>query len=231
MRSSCIDDTPRSNRMPSHLACPVTGFGQHALDPVVAGAHQHDPVAERCQPLAGDPQGVGVAVEADQPQAGQLGEEPLGVPAGAQGGVDEDGAGRRRRCCRVSAGVSSSTQRSSRTGTCPWSPGVAGCSAIASPPMKAPLHRGPCPRARTWRWGSTPGPVRAEATMHGRGRSAARSNDVAQSFIAGRGEVLFVGLLVVLPGLRRPRSPGSRPSRSPRSPWTGWRSGGGRPTT
>ncbi len=57
------------------------------------------------------------------------------------------------------------------------------------------------------------------------------SNDVAQSFIGGRGEVLFVGLLVVLPGLRRPRSPGSRPIRSPRTPWTGSRSGGGRPTT
>ena len=77
--------------MPSHFACPVTGFGEHALDAVVAGAHQHDPVAELCQPLAGDPQGVGVTVEPDQPQARQLGEEALGVPACAQGGVDEDG--------------------------------------------------------------------------------------------------------------------------------------------
>ena len=75
-----------------HLACPVTGFGEHALDPVVAGAHQHDPVTELRQPLACDPQGVGVAVEPDQPKARQLGEEALGVPTGPQCGVDEDGA-------------------------------------------------------------------------------------------------------------------------------------------
>ena len=52
-----------------------------------------DPVAERRQPLAGDPQRGGVAVQADQPQAGQFGEEALGVAAGAQGGVDQHGAG------------------------------------------------------------------------------------------------------------------------------------------
>ena len=36
---------------------------------------------------------VGVAVQPDQPQAGQFGEEALGVPAGTQGRVDEDRAG------------------------------------------------------------------------------------------------------------------------------------------
>ncbi|ORA37506.1 hypothetical protein BST20_13800 [Mycobacterium branderi] len=37
----------------------------------------------------------------------------------------------------------------------------------ASPRLRSPAHRGPCPRARTWRWGSTSGSVRAEATVHG----------------------------------------------------------------
>ena len=41
------------------------------------------------QPGAGDVQRGRVAVDADQPQSGQLGQEPLGVPAGTDGRVDE----------------------------------------------------------------------------------------------------------------------------------------------
>ena len=78
--------------MPSHSVCPITGFGQHALDAVVAGADQHDPVAELREPLAGDPQGVGIAIEPDDAQSGELGEEAFGMPACAEGGVDEDRA-------------------------------------------------------------------------------------------------------------------------------------------
>ena len=97
---------------------------------------------------------------------------------------------------------------------------------------EGPCTEVPVRESRTWRWGSTPGPVRTEATMHGQraGLGGRRSDDVVQSFIAGRGEVLFVGLLVFLPRLGDPRSPGSQPIRSPRTPWTGWRSGGDRPT-
>ena len=150
--------------MPSHLiACPVTGFGQHALDPVVAGAHQRDAVTERCQPLAGDPQRVGVAVQPDQPQARELGEEALGVAAGAEGGVDQDGA----RAVGVAAGSaresSSSTQRSSRTGMCPWSSDVQPSQHLSSdsdggPCTEVPVReRGPgVGEVRQGRFGQRP---------------------------------------------------------------------------
>ncbi len=73
------------------FACPITRFVEHTLDPVESGAGQQDAVGERRQPLTGDPQRVGVAIKSDQPQAGQLGEEPLGMPARTQRGVDQHG--------------------------------------------------------------------------------------------------------------------------------------------
>ena len=61
-------------------------------------------------------------------------------------------------------------------------------------------------------------------------RSAAESDDVVQSFIGGRGEVLFVGLLVRLPCLRVPDL--QVVNRSDHHAVLGktWRSGGGRLT-
>ena len=66
--------------------------------PVVAGAHEASP-GHRTGPAARprSRSAVGVAVEADQPQAGQIGEEALGVPARAERGVDQHRARTRRR--------------------------------------------------------------------------------------------------------------------------------------
>ncbi len=58
------------------------------------------PVAERGQPLPRDAQCGGVAVEADQPQTGQIGEEAFGVPARTERGVDQH----RTRTRRVASG-------------------------------------------------------------------------------------------------------------------------------
>jgi hypothetical protein len=55
--------------------------------------HQRDPVGEVSQPGARDVQRGRVAIEADQLQARQVGQEPLGVPARAEGGVDENSPG------------------------------------------------------------------------------------------------------------------------------------------
>ena len=73
--------------------CPQTGFSDRTGNAVVAGAHQHHPVAERCQSLARDSQRIGIAVQPDQPQPGQLAQETLGMPAGPQRGVNENGSG------------------------------------------------------------------------------------------------------------------------------------------
>ncbi len=70
--------------------CGVAGFGQGSGDVVIPGLHQRDSVGERGQPLPGDVQRAGVAVEPDQPQAGKVGEEALCVPGRAEGGVDQD---------------------------------------------------------------------------------------------------------------------------------------------
>src|SRR5947209_15536897 len=138
-------------------------------------------------------------------------------------------------CRRVRAGVSSSTQRCSRTGTCPKSPEPE-LSATATPP---PVWRHPsaaraddiadaalrlesvrradtlAPRSRRRADTLAPRSVSEGTNLalgkyarvgSGRGHDArARASDnVAECFIAGRGEVLFGGLLVVLPGLRVP---------------------------
>src|SRR5579884_3236015 len=71
------------------------------------------------------------------------------------------------------------------------------------------------PRAATSRAAPAPGSLSDSTNLalgkyvrvgSGRDRDAraCASDDVAECFIAGRGEVLFVGLLVVLPGLRVP---------------------------
>src|ERR1700738_3188447 len=105
---------------------------------------------------------------------------------------------------RVSAGVSSSTQRSSRTGTCPWSPGPREFSDIATSVVSAPA-----PRSLSENPDLTLGKYARAGSDRGHDaraacRSAAESDDVVQSFIGGRGEVLFMGLLVRLPCLRVP---------------------------
>ncbi len=55
--------------------------------------HQGGPVAERGEPLPGEAQRLRVAVEPDQPDAGEGGQQRLAVPAEAERGVDDDGAG------------------------------------------------------------------------------------------------------------------------------------------
>jgi hypothetical protein len=68
-------------------------LGESAFDAVESGADKQNTVGESRQPLARDPQGVWVAIQPDESKAGQLGEEPLGVPTGTEGRVDEHGAG------------------------------------------------------------------------------------------------------------------------------------------
>src|ERR1700682_2685344 len=99
--------------------------------------------------------------------------------------------------CRVSAGVSSSTQRSSRTGTCPW------FSGIAAPPT-ARRPGAPASRSLSESANLALGKYARAGSGRGHDARACGSDNVAQSFIAGRGEVLFVGLLVVLPCLGVP---------------------------
>ena len=76
--------------MPSAASKP--GRLDRVGDAVVDRVHERDAVAERREPLPRDPQGVLVAVEADEVDAGEALEERLGVAAHAEGGVDEDGA-------------------------------------------------------------------------------------------------------------------------------------------
>ena len=78
--------------MPSTSVVRKPDSVERPFDTVVAGAHQHHPAAESCQSLARDPQRIGIAVQPDQPQPGQLAQETLGMPAGAQRAVDENGA-------------------------------------------------------------------------------------------------------------------------------------------
>src|SRR6201993_2445313 len=111
---------------------------------------------------------------------------------------------------RVRAGVSRSTQRCSRTGTCPKSSEL---STTATPPRvwwHPPARRADPEAAAPAPWSLSEGTNLALGKYarvgSGRGHDAraCASDNVAECFIAGRGEVLFVGLLVVLPGLRIP---------------------------
>ena len=55
--------------------------------------HQGGPALEGGQPLAGEVEGVLVAVDPDEAGLGAAVEHGLAVPAETQRGVDEDGAG------------------------------------------------------------------------------------------------------------------------------------------
>ena len=68
---------------------------------VVDGVHEVDAVAERREPLPGDREGVGVAVDADERELGEAREHRLGVAAHAERGVDEHGARRARARARA----------------------------------------------------------------------------------------------------------------------------------
>ncbi len=79
--------TPRSN------STPAIGSGDDGAELVEVGPPEVDPVAEGRQRLRGQGQGLVVAVEADQGVLREGVEQGGGVPAGADGGVDDD-AGR-----------------------------------------------------------------------------------------------------------------------------------------
>src|SRR5947209_4634835 len=110
-------------------------------------------------------------------------------------------------CRCVRAGVSSSTQRCSRTGTCPKSFEF---SATATPPrtaraaLAALMSVAPAPGSLSEGTNLALGKYARVGSGRGHDARARASDDVAECFIAGRGEVLFVGLLVVVPGLRIP---------------------------
>ncbi|GAA2923428.1 hypothetical protein GCM10020221_19350 [Streptomyces thioluteus] len=81
---------------------------QHLRQLVVDGLHQGGAVPEGGEPLAGQLQGRGVAVEGDEPHVGEGLQQRLAVPAGAQGAVDDDGPPVRRwreRACPDTAGA------------------------------------------------------------------------------------------------------------------------------
>ena len=76
--------------MPS--ASPIRPTSTRLGDAVVDRVHEGDAVAERREPLPRDAQGIRVAVETDEADAGKALEERLGVAAHAERGVDEHGA-------------------------------------------------------------------------------------------------------------------------------------------
>src|SRR4029077_10585372 len=90
------------------------------------------------------------------------------------------------------------------TGTWPKSSGPKsfGRTAIATTPRVG----GESPAPGSMSDGTNPTLGKSGRVGSGRGHDAraCASDDVAECFIAGRGEVLFVGLLVVVPGLRIP---------------------------
>ena len=65
---------------------------EHLGELVVDGVDAGEPVAEAGEPLAGQVEGGGVAVDADDPGQRAAGQHGLGVPAEAEGGIDHDGA-------------------------------------------------------------------------------------------------------------------------------------------
>src|ERR1700722_12861862 len=120
---------------------------------------------------------------------------------------------------RVSAGVSSSTQRCSSTGTWPKSSGFpatatpsrvwgdAPAPGSASRAASAPRAARGCasaPRSLSEVTNLALGKYARVGSDRGHDPRACASDNVAECFIAGRGEVLFVGLLVFVPGLRIP---------------------------
>ncbi len=88
-RSSCIDETPRSNSTPlTELeACIADDVGDLVVDRV----GERHPVAEAGETRLGACQSLGIAVDADDVEVGKAIEHGLGVTAEAEGGVDDDG--------------------------------------------------------------------------------------------------------------------------------------------
>src|ERR1700761_72800 len=108
-------------------------------------------------------------------------------------------------------------QRCGKTGMCPYtfdfSDAFSDESSTTATPLRVGQHE-PTPRGQA---GAALAPRSLSESANlalgkyarvgsGRGHDAraCASDDVAECFIAGRGEVLFVGLLVVVPGLRIP---------------------------
>jgi hypothetical protein len=71
--------------------------GEHLGDLVVHRVHEGHPLGVRREPLAAAVQGVGVAVDADDPRLGEPLQHRLAVAAEAEGGVDEHGTRLRER--------------------------------------------------------------------------------------------------------------------------------------
>src|SRR6202012_2164252 len=95
----------------------------------------------------------------------------------------------------------------SRAAACHKSPPTPlGPSAITSParPLRVSKDTAPAPRSLSEGTNLALGKYARVGSGRGHDARARASDNVAECFIAGCGEVLFVGLLVVLPGLRVP---------------------------
>ncbi len=116
-------------------AQPVQDLGEVGVDRVDEGG----PVAEGREPLAGEPQGLLVAVEADQTDLGEPGQQGLAVAAEAEGAVDDDGPGPlQRRGQQVQAPLEHHRDMSGLASQSALSDnGAAGVRTPGSPPCPA----------------------------------------------------------------------------------------------
>src|SRR6201996_3891420 len=107
---------------------------------------------------------------------------------------------------RVRAGRNTSKQRSSSTGTWPKPPVASGMSAPSRRENRWAARRGAAVASRSLSDGTNlaSGKYVRAGSDRGHGARARASDNVAECFIAGCGEVLFVGLSVLLPGRRVP---------------------------
>ncbi len=91
--SSCIEETPRSKRIPCTDSCAGEArLGERILDAVVAGVHERDAIGERSEPATGDLERVRITVEGDEPQLRVGPQEVLGMTTETEGRVDHDGS-------------------------------------------------------------------------------------------------------------------------------------------
>ena len=136
---------------------------QRRGDPVVTRVNQGEASSERREAISSRRQGGGIPVETDHAQSREPGEETFGVAAGTERGVDEDRTGSVGASTRQ-GGFEKFDAAIEQDGTCPC---LGKCQPRHGLPVEGLVrsHRGPCPKARTWRWGSTSGSVRAETTM------------------------------------------------------------------
>ena len=72
--SSCIDDTPRSARMPS-TALEATRV-EHRVERPVVRVHRLEPIAERRERFLSQPQRLRIAVQSDHPFSASLQQRP-----------------------------------------------------------------------------------------------------------------------------------------------------------